>query len=538
MGGVESVSLPNLPFANNYTCIAISNYCALYLLYPGQEEIKVVRDAIKQYWPDGIVDEKIKLTSEGDFPKCYQFVLSGAPFRKGNERYDTVRMRLMTTKILQSMSHLGWKLLISTDLSRVYDQTTWIFRRTTIEEPPPRFFSIGISSSGTLQINNGTDELCSVIRHAVNQTWDGGIVSDDQISRSCYEIALRGAPWCATSKSENCAAKLMLRTIIQSLASKQMLLYGNSNLKDTADTLFFQYNAGNSNHNEKYLMLSLHGTDCLRLIPAPPHLCDVVQRILRHSSACDLRKAVRLSPYCFEFKSYGSLWNTTGTEAIMARTLILHIMKDMLSHGYLICTGIDLSRNKSEKDVLLFRKVAPLDTNFFCLAPKKMSSLLFLNAPPEIIQAGRQVIQESNFTPVDEFQDNNVYSVEFGGCAWQSVRHGHGIHGRVLLLWLIHTFSTLGWRLVCSMNATARCNHQNKTETLTDVHSLYFMYDETMLAGNATAPPDTQSGAYNLASAPPELTNTGPPPYVSVRNDVEEPPPSYEEVTANQSSCF
>lgn len=79
--------------------------------FSGQEEIKVVRDAIKQYWPDGIVDEKIKLTSEGDFPKCYQFVLSRAPFRKGNERYDTVRMRLMTTKILQSMSHLGWKVI-------------------------------------------------------------------------------------------------------------------------------------------------------------------------------------------------------------------------------------------------------------------------------------------------------------------------------------------------------------------------------------------------------------------------------------------
>ena len=34
----------------------------------------------------------------------------------------------------------------------------------------------------------------------------------------------------------------MIKQIIQMLSGKQWLLYGNSNLKSTADTLFFQYN--------------------------------------------------------------------------------------------------------------------------------------------------------------------------------------------------------------------------------------------------------------------------------------------------------
>lgn len=120
-------------------------------------------------------------------------------------------------------------------------------------------------------------------------------------------------------------------------------------------------------------------------------ISHVVVVVMLFICACPQKKGriaiIYKFPFILEYKNFlFDFYFIPGTEAIMARTLILHIMKDMLSHGYLICTGIDLSRNKSEKDVLLFRKVAPLDTNFFCLAPKKMSSLLFLNAPPEIIQ--------------------------------------------------------------------------------------------------------------------------------------------------------
>lgn len=75
----------------------------------GRREIKAVHEAVEQYWSAGIIDEKIKFTPEGQFPKCFRITLAGTPFKKGNERAETVRMRIMVTKVIQSLSHLGWK---------------------------------------------------------------------------------------------------------------------------------------------------------------------------------------------------------------------------------------------------------------------------------------------------------------------------------------------------------------------------------------------------------------------------------------------
>lgn len=43
------------------------------------------------------------------------------------------------------------------------------------------------------------------------------------------------------NKTESIMARHMLKQIIQSLSARQWLLYGNSNLKSTADTLFFRH---------------------------------------------------------------------------------------------------------------------------------------------------------------------------------------------------------------------------------------------------------------------------------------------------------
>ena len=58
---------------------------------------------------------------------------------------------------------------------------------------------------------------------------------------SYFQIKLSGTPWHFVSREESCNARHLVREIITLLANNQYLLYGNSNLKSTADTLFFKY---------------------------------------------------------------------------------------------------------------------------------------------------------------------------------------------------------------------------------------------------------------------------------------------------------
>lgn len=67
--------------------------------------------------------------------------------------------------------------------------------------------------------------------------------------------------------------------------------------------------------------------------------------------------------------------------------------------------------------------------------------------------------------------------------------HGDGYHGRALLLALLTSYTAFGWRLVCSADVSSKYIHQQHgPDYPLDVHSWYFMYDESLLA-NPPPPP-------------------------------------------------
>ena len=54
-------------------------------------------------------------------------------------------------------------------------------------------------------------------------------------------MKFNGTPWSYVDKVQSCTARLMMREIIAALTKHSVILYGNTNLKSTADTLFFRY---------------------------------------------------------------------------------------------------------------------------------------------------------------------------------------------------------------------------------------------------------------------------------------------------------
>ncbi|XP_057290061.1 uncharacterized protein LOC130612728 isoform X2 [Hydractinia symbiolongicarpus] len=364
----------------------------------------------------------------------------------------------MCANVLYGMYNLGWKLLVSSDLSQMRDMTTWIFQKQTLIPNTQIFFSIGISLSDKLQINNCPVHLHSVIKDVCLSCWTIGS-EEKHISDSTFEIKFKGNPWDfvnKTDKTESIMARHMLKQIIQSLSAHQWLLYANSNLKSTADTLFFRHDPTLQGEIE-FLSVSLNRSDRLRFIHMPDGIVADLEEVVRQIWYNGIQDIKDERPVCYELKLKGNPWCASGNEAITSRLLIVKLMEKLSSYGYFVITGLDITRKTNDKSLLLFQRGSPLHTKFMCLSLNETDKIRLINAPNDVNSVGREIISKWVLGVQEE---KNVY----GGVTYQAKLIGNpwchmsseGIHGRALLLGLLNAFTSMGWRLVCSADVSAK----------------------------------------------------------------------------------
>lgn len=85
-----------------------------YCCVTGKIELDIVRNAIIQFWPNGIQREGPKNLDpehppEVGQPKCYRFKLVGYPFTIGGSKENSTAARRMATSMLFNLYNAGWK---------------------------------------------------------------------------------------------------------------------------------------------------------------------------------------------------------------------------------------------------------------------------------------------------------------------------------------------------------------------------------------------------------------------------------------------
>jgi len=478
MGGGCSLPLPTLP-TNNHMAIVVSNLDKIQLLYAGQQEIDIVRQAILTCW-DGINHEKVKLEVQNSSLTCYEFELIGYPFKVATTNHKCVQINRMTSKILFALYNIGWKLMISTDLSLLYDATTWIFQRQAVVVTAEiSFFTIGFTSNDTIQISDCPSNIVQLIRELVKRMWYKKIQKDEHVSEHTYELKLEGRPWYFGNKDESCHTHHLIRELIQMLSNNQFTLYGNSNLRSSVDTLFFQYNPNTVTDSVELTSISLNDHDRVRLINVTDAVIATVEDAIKTNWSNGVQETTDERPFCFEMKLRGNPWFSLGSEAIASRSLITTLFEKMAAIGYQPITSLHISINN--KAFLLFKRAAPIQTKFFCLSLNETNLIRLINAPLNVVEVSKTNISHWPMGLQDEnkIYDGVSYQVKLKGSPWSKISNGDGLHGRALLLTLLTSYTSLGWRLVCSADTSAKSSYRKNGITYpVDVHSWWFMYDE------------------------------------------------------------
>lgn len=171
-------------------CIAICSPDTLRIILGTDNEAIVIRKIIKETWPRGIEKETIHLNG------VHEFELKGCPFGEYTSFSEDAATSRMAERILHRLYRDGWKLQISSNLTRTTDLTTWFFKKApSANDSSQQFLVVRVCSSDTLMVINALTDLHQLFRDAVKKSWP------KVIQKWTYEdgvllIKLKGFPWC------------------------------------------------------------------------------------------------------------------------------------------------------------------------------------------------------------------------------------------------------------------------------------------------------------------------------------------------------
>ena len=375
-------SLPPRPLGFEYFCIAVRSSDKLRVILGTDHEVSIIRQVIKESWPQGIQNESPHING------VHEFKLNGRPFQLNISSSDAIMSRRMAGSLLDRLHRDGWKLLVSSDLTRTTDLTSWIFKKVpvaTLSSQP--FLVVGLSSHDSLMILNAPTQLHQTFKDVIQKSWPPGI-QNWSFENGVLMIKLKGTPW-RPDGEETVNSRVLLQTLVNDLLLKQWNLYGNSNLKSSTNTLFFEYdpNIIPGQASVTHFTISLNRHDRLRLIGIPDSLVSAVRDTIQ---SCWLRGIQEESRYfkSWEFKLRGNPWWASGEEAVDSRYLILKLIESLQVYGWSVVASIDSSRKLSDKSALLFRQSQPRQSPVFCVSLNETDKLRLINAPEDITKVG------------------------------------------------------------------------------------------------------------------------------------------------------
>ncbi|KAF0695379.1 Aste57867_13813 [Aphanomyces stellatus] len=208
-----------------------------------------------------------------------------------------------------------------------------------------------------------------------------------------------------------------------------------------------------------FACLSLHRGDCLRLIKFPPEAVQWIEGAIADSRwPGGIQSTQGKAGSVFEFKLNGYPWNGGQATSLASRRLMVHILRTLKTHGFVIVTSTDMSRSENDKDTLIFRRVEP-DANppaMFSISLNMGDTLRLIDAPPLMDTIVGECISEYWRQGLQEKIRLSANCTEFKlqGYPWSSDSNAI-VSARIFVLNLLSVLEANGWRMYASIDMSA-----------------------------------------------------------------------------------
>ena len=429
MGQSFSEPVSNNPYLG-YVAVALRSPNKVRLIHAPQDVVLKI---------EKIILEINKIFGESDAPVereekygCVEYCISsGYCFQLSNNKSSATSGKLFVILMFEEMYKLGYDAVVSSDLSRMYDQATLFFTKNTSERTTQRVACLAPGKSDTLVILRANSAFINIVRRAILESWPLGIQNEKEI-HCCGEILtqikLHGTPWVDYAGPENIQCRQMLINILGQLGAESFKLLAGVNIKGGTDSLFFIQDPSYQAMPSTLCMISLNKNDRLRLINCRDMVGPLRETISRNYGEIQREEEKYGS---WEFKLADTPWWTSGFLAIQARQLISRISETMLSYGWALTTAIDISRSLNDKSVLLYTKSPNYNTSFSCIALSDVHRLRLVDFSSSHTEQLREVLERFYLPGVTQQgqRDSTCYEIDLNGSPW-TVRSCANLHAR------------------------------------------------------------------------------------------------------------
>ena len=413
---------------------------------------------------------------------AYEFKIKGNPFSSVTSADDAINARKLATTLLFLFYSKGLKLLVSSKLSQNFDLSTWIFHREVTPEQTLGFACIGISSSNKLQFIGFPPDILHILPDVIAKNWPQ-MTKKVKMEKDFLTVKLNGSPWLSEEGSDGIQARTLIKGLIKALDGHNWMLYGSSNVKNTADTIFFRYDHDETSPVDGSriagFVISLARKDCLQVIDSSAQVTACVREVLEEYWPHGVQQQYE------DFNAdvlqlHGNPWWSDGLDGVGARSVMCKLFERLASIGWLAQIAIDVTRITSDKSMFTFQSCLPMDVHIFCLSLHDTSKIRFINAPQDVQEALVEEIEKCYPPRIakDEQFGNYYRQVQLMGDPWGCGMDGHdGTHGRVLLLHLLNRCASIGWFIIISADVSAKfVNGSLQLDYPADAHSWWFMH--------------------------------------------------------------
>jgi len=144
-------------------------------------------------------------------PDSVDFQLRGNPWSGQGD--DAIPAAYMMCEIMSTLYHLGWDLIMSTDISKkAMDKDTIVYRQGEIPSPCT-FMAISFSEGDKLRLVRPPNDVIN----AVKASWGGSIQKESwKLQNVAWEFKLAGMPW-SSSGDESILVRVRLLTMLDAL---------------------------------------------------------------------------------------------------------------------------------------------------------------------------------------------------------------------------------------------------------------------------------------------------------------------------------
>lgn len=444
-----------------------------------------------------------------------------------------------------------------------------------VDLTPPSLVCLSLSKTRKLQLINAPLILQRVLKNLAQSTYAPGLNTDAQRGKH-YELKLNGSPWETTNREQLTAACRMLSAIFAEFNERGYRFYGLVNFKETADSIFFEhdlapmskrsiasYGSGDleapgpqANGDGRFMMVIMDGTSVLRLVGIEPSTVSAVEEAIARfwdgglvgkpymvdesdgtramangrsghdDDGVRLQYAHHLEGVSVDFVLKGSPWLARLSKIGKTRQFVARLLDVLLSEGWTVVTGLDISRGLNSKSALMFESCAPSpNLRHACISPLGKQSLQLVNGPASLrrlIQGEFQriITAEKTFNDRDQgsggagFMDA-TFEAKLNGFHWDPHPEKDAteyVYTRKQMGALLQRLMDAGWRVVVSADCG---HHQEDTDVGEGIHSWFLIFagnatdafyvsphpiaqERAPSAGGAPAPPGGADAAYSM----------------------------------------